>query len=107
MASGSGRPVRGPHPRDISSQTRTPAGRGAAVTGDKLDAIIRFGGDRKRPPVDVPLGQFLAGWARHDAIHVADMLKALPERRNDPEIVAWLARPDVATSISSYQKAMG
>ena len=32
MASGSGRPVRGPHPRDISSQTRTPAGEGAAVT---------------------------------------------------------------------------
>jgi hypothetical protein len=25
MASGSGRPVRGPHPRDISSQTQTPA----------------------------------------------------------------------------------
>lgn len=32
MASGSGRPVRGPHPRDITSQTRTPAGPGAAVT---------------------------------------------------------------------------
>ena len=28
MASGSGRPVRGPHPRDITSQTRTPAGPG-------------------------------------------------------------------------------
>jgi hypothetical protein len=76
-------------------------------TDDKLDTTVRFGGDRKRPPVDLPLGQFLAGWARHDAIHVADMLKALPERRNDPEIVAWLARPDVAASISSYQKAMG
>jgi hypothetical protein len=74
---------------------------------DKLDATIRFGGDRKRPPVDLPLGQFLPGWTRHDAIHVADMLKALPERRNDPEIVAWLGRPDVAASISSYQKAMG
>ena len=74
---------------------------------DKLDATIRFGGDRKRPPVDLPLGQFLPGWTRHDAIHVADMLKALPERRNDLEIVAWLGRPDVAASISSYQKAMG
>lgn len=79
----------------------------ARFTDDKLDSTIRFGGDRKRPPVDVPLGQFLAGWARHDAIHVADMLKALPERRNDPEIAAWLARPDVAASISSYQRAMG
>ncbi len=74
---------------------------------DKLDATIRFGGDRKRPPVDLPLAQFLPGWTRHDAIHVADMLKALPERRNDPEIVPWLGRPDVAASISSYQKAMG
>jgi hypothetical protein len=35
------------------------------------------------------------------------MLKALPERRNDPEIVAWLGRPDVAALISSDQKAMG
>lgn len=35
------------------------------------------------------------------------MLRALPERRNDPEIVAWLGHPDVAASISSYQKAMG
>jgi hypothetical protein len=73
---------------------------------DSLDATIRFGGDRKRPPVDLPLGQFLPGWTRHDAIHVTDMLKALPERRNDPEIVAWLGRPDIAASISSYQKAM-
>jgi len=71
-----------------------------------LDTTIRFGGDRKRPPVDLPLGQFLPGWARHDAIHVADMLKALPGRRHDPEIVAWLGRPEVAASISSYQKAM-
>ena len=74
---------------------------------EQLDTTIRFGGDRKRPPVDLALGQFLPGWARHDAIHVADMLKALPERRNDPEILAWLGRPGHAASISSYQKAMG
>ena len=75
-------------------------------TDAQLDVTIRFGGDRKRPPVDVPLGQFLIGWARHDAIHVADMLKALPERRQDAEIAGWLARPDVAASVDSYQKAM-
>jgi len=74
---------------------------------DKLDTTIRRSGDRKRPPVSLPLAQFLPGWTRHDAIHVADMLKALPERRNDPEIVAWLGHPDIAASISSYQKAMG
>jgi len=33
--------------------------------------------------------------------------KALPERRNDPEIVAWLGDPDVTASIGSHQKAMG
>jgi len=77
------------------------------LTDDQLDATIRFGGDRKRPPVDLPLSQFLPGWACHDAIHIADMLKALPERRNEPPIVAWLGRPDLAASISSYQKAMG
>jgi hypothetical protein len=76
-------------------------------TDADLDATIRFGGDRKRPPVELPLAQFLAGWVRHDAIHVPDMLKALPERRNEPEIVAWLSRPEVAAPISAYQKAMG
>ena len=67
---------------------------------------IRFGGDLKRPPVDLPPGQFPAGWVRYDAIHVADMLEALPARRTDTEIIAWLGRPDVAGSISAYQKAM-
>ncbi len=32
LASGSGRPVRGPHPRDITAQTRTPATLGADGT---------------------------------------------------------------------------
>jgi hypothetical protein len=41
MASGSGRPVRGPHPRDITSQTRTPAGPGAAVTAEFIRIDIR------------------------------------------------------------------
>ena len=57
--------------------------------------------------IHLPLSQFLPGWACHDAIHVADMLKALPERRHDPQIVAWLERLDLAASINSYQKAMG
>ncbi len=72
-----------------------------------LDATIRFGGDRKRPPVHRPLAQFLQGWTGHDAIHVADMLKALPERRTDPAIVAWLGRPAIAAVIGRYQQAMG
>jgi hypothetical protein len=44
MASGSGRPVRGPHPRDITSQTRTPATPGADGTevGPRCEAIRRL-----------------------------------------------------------------
>ena len=86
---------------------RSPETSDDRAADDKLDATIRFGGDRKRPPVDVPLGQFLAGWVRHDAIHVTDMFKAVPEGANDPEIVTWLNHPDVAALISSDQKAFG
>jgi len=95
---------------DLLDEASTLRGRLISVmerfSDDKLDATNRRSGDRKRPPVSLPLGQFLPGWTCHDAIHVTDVLKALPERRNDPDLVAWLGRPDVAASISSYQKAM-
>jgi hypothetical protein len=45
---------------------------------------------------------FLSGWAQHDPIHVADMLKALPERAADAELKAWLDSPFV----SGYQAIM-
>lgn len=69
---------------------------------EHVDAITHFAGDNKRPPADIPLKLFLAGWARHDAIHVADMLKALPERQGDPELEAWLDDP----AVKWYQQAM-
>jgi len=72
------------------------------LTDEQTDSVARFGGDSKRPPADVPLKLFLAGWAHHDAIHVADMLKALPERADHPEMKAWLAHPAVAW----YQQTM-
>jgi hypothetical protein len=71
-----------------------------------LDQSIHFRGDRKRPPRDPPLEQFLQGWARHDVIHVADMLKALPERRADPTVVDWLAEPEVAAAVGAYARLM-
>ena len=77
------------------------------LTDAQLDATSRFGGDRKRPPVHMSLARFLQGWTRHDAIHVADMLKALPERRAHPELHAWLQQPEIAASIGAYQQAMG
>jgi len=74
----------------------------ARLEDANVDAITRFSGDNKRPPVDIPLKLFLTGWARHDAIHVADMLKALPERVDDPDLVAWLDDP----AVKWYQQAM-
>ena len=50
-----------------------------------------FPGDDKRSPAKIPLRVFLMGWSRHDPIHAADMLKALPERADDPETAAWVA----------------
>lgn len=72
------------------------------LSEENVEAITRFGGDNKRSPADIPLKLFLLGWARHDAIHVADMLKALPERADDPAIREWLNHPAVAW----YQNAM-
>lgn len=78
----------------------------ARVTDEQFDRSIRFGGDSKRPPSDLQFGRYLSGWARHDIIHVSDMLRALPERRADPLVAAWLAEPEVAVLVSGYQKAM-
>ncbi len=58
--------------------------------------------DPKRGTADFPLKAFLVGWAQHDPIHVADMLKALPERADDADLKAWLANPFV----SGYQASM-
>lgn len=71
-----------------------------------LAASVRFGGDSKRPPSVVMLGQYLRGWARHDVIHVQDMLRALPGRRTDPLVTEWLAEPEVASLLRMYARAM-
>jgi len=72
------------------------------LTQEQVDATMRFGGDAKRGPADIPLRVFLSGWAQHDPIHVADMLKALPERAEDADVKAWLDSPFVA----GYQAIM-
>ena len=78
----------------------------AQIDAAALARTIHFGGDSKRPGADIPFAQYLRGWARHDAIHTADMLKALPERRADPDLAAWLAEPEVAATVGAYQQAM-
>ncbi|MCH7953212.1 MAG: maleylpyruvate isomerase N-terminal domain-containing protein [Chloroflexi bacterium] len=72
------------------------------LTDEQTDSVTKMAGDSKRPPADVPLKLFLAGWAHHDAVHVADMLKALPERADEPEMRAWMDHP----AVTWYQKTM-
>jgi Mycothiol maleylpyruvate isomerase N-terminal domain. len=67
-----------------------------------IEQTVHFPGDNKRPSADVQFKLFLVGLARHDPIHVADMLKALPEHASDPEIAAWM--DDGA--VKWYQQAM-
>jgi len=69
---------------------------------EKIEQTVHFNGDNKRPPADIPFKLFLFGLARHDPIHVADMLKALPERADDAELKAWLDDP----AVKWYQNAM-
>ena len=72
------------------------------LTDDHISQTMHFSGDNKRDPADIPFKLFLSGLTRHDPIHAADMLKALPERANDPELRAWLDDPVVQW----YQNAM-
>jgi hypothetical protein len=74
----------------------------AGMTDEQIAQPMYFSGDAKRRAGKIPLNLFLAGWAQHDPIHVADMLKALPERAGDPDIKSWIENPFVA----GYQKAM-
>jgi hypothetical protein len=72
------------------------------LTDEDVSQLMHFQGDAKRSPAQLPLKVFLLGWSLHDPIHVADMLKALPERAGDPELAAWLSHP----VIQGYQQAM-
>lgn len=69
------------------------------LTDEQLDSKIPFGGDRRAvdlPPVMVPLIDVLTGIALHDPMHTQDMLRALPERRNDPAVAGWLENVDIS-----------
>lgn len=74
----------------------------ARMTDEQIEQVVHFPGDNKRDPADVPFKLFLFGLARHDPIHVADMLKALPERADDADLRAWLDDP----AVKWYQDAM-
>ncbi len=71
------------------------------LTEEQIGRPMHFT-DPKRGAADFPLKAFLVGWAQHDPIHAADMLKALPERASDAGLTMWLANPFV----SGYQASM-
>jgi|CXWL01.1.fsa_nt_gi hypothetical protein len=72
------------------------------ITDEQTQHQMWFEADAKRAAGQIPFGLFLAGWAWHDPIHVADMLRGLPERAEDPAVRAWLDNPFV----KGYQGAM-
>lgn len=71
------------------------------LTEEQISRPMHFT-DPKRGAADFPLKAFLVGWAQHDPIHAADMVKALPELAGDAELKAWFANPFV----SGYQASM-
>lgn len=73
----------------------------AAFTPEQLTKTMNFGGDSKRPATKIRVVDYLRSWCKHDPIHVADMLRALPERR-DSDLEHWLDDPVVR----GYQAAM-
>jgi hypothetical protein len=71
------------------------------LTEEQISRPMHFT-DPKRGAADFPLKAFLVGWAQHDPMHVADMVKALPEFAGDEALKSWLANPFVG----GYQAAM-
>ena len=74
----------------------------AVLTDAQVEQAMLFPGDAKRKAGELPLKVFLQGWAQHDPIHVADMVRALPELADDAAIKAWLDNPFV----QGYQAIM-
>jgi len=74
----------------------------AKLQDEQIEETMHFTGDNKRPPADIRFKLFLQGLTRHDAIHVADMVKALPERAEDPAIGEWISD----TVVRWYQTTM-
>ncbi len=72
------------------------------LTDEDIGQVLHFRGDNKRSAADLPLKVFLLGWARHDPIHAADMLKALPEWASEPALAAWVDDP----MVKAYQQAL-
>jgi hypothetical protein len=71
-----------------------------ALTETDLARPLRFAGDSKRRPAEIPLETYLRGWCKHDPMHAMDMSRALPER--EAELATWFDDPVV----QMYQRQM-
>jgi len=70
------------------------------LTDDDLARMMKFGGDSKRAPSEIPFASYLRGWCKHDPMHALDMSRALPDRQ--AALAPWFDDP----VIQGYQKAM-
>jgi hypothetical protein len=70
-------------------------------TAEEISRGFRFGGDSKRRPAEITVVSYLRGWCKHDPMHVADVIRALPELRTG-EIEDWLDD----RAVRAYQAAM-
>jgi len=69
----------------------------SALSDEQLNMMIPFGGDRRvidLPATTVRLEGLLVAIALHDPTHMQDILRALPERAEEPVIKEWLAAAD-------------
>lgn len=73
----------------------------SALTTEDIAKTLKFGGDAKRPPSEVVLGQYLQGWCKHDPMHALDISRALPERVT-ADVQEWFSDPIV----QMYQRMM-
>lgn len=72
----------------------------AVLTDEDLARTMKFGGDSKRAPAEIPFASYLRGWCKHDPMHALDMSRALPDRQ--AALAPWFDDP----VIQGYQKAM-
>ena len=73
----------------------------AGFTAAHLDQPFEFGGDSKRKPTTITIGQYLRGWCKHDVIHAVDMMRGLPDRPTR-DLDDWFDDP----MVRGYQQQM-
>ncbi len=74
-----------------------------SLTGEDLSRKIAFQGDARRAPAEIELRTYLRGWCKHDVMHAADMMRALPERMTS-RLEHWFDDPVVQGYLKTMNK---